>query len=240
MPVSHAPVPPRPLNAAVGREWVVASQGGGSTVHDLRLSRNPLEPISTAVGCTTRLLVAALVLGLFIHQAAWGNGPVCTTVSPNDASIFSEPISLPGVATAAHASLSGASICADHPTAVLRAAGLLMAWPYILLWLVFLWRLRGLLKAAAEPGGLYSPATASRLRMLGWLLTLGGVAASIIVSVARIVVFTRLVDYPGLGWFEPHQVSFSFTALITGLTLITVARVMTLGVKMREELDVTV
>jgi hypothetical protein len=45
--------------------------------------------------------------------------------------------------------------------------------------------------------------------MLGWLLTLGALAASI-------------------------------TTLITGLTLITVARVMVLGVRMREELDVTV
>ena len=113
-------------------------------------------------------------------------------------------------------------------------------WPYLVLWLVFLWRLHGLLKAAALPGGLYSPATASRLRMLGWLLTLAGLAASIIESAAKIMIFIRLVDYPGLGWFEPAQINFSFTTLITGLTLITVARVMILGVKMREELDVTV
>jgi len=116
----------------------------------------------------------------------------------------------------------------------------LAVWPYLVLWLVFLWRLRGLLKAAALPGGLYSPATASRLRMLGWLLTLAGLAASIIESAAKIMIFIRLVDYPGLGWFEPAQINFSFTTLITGLTLITVARVMILGVKMREELDVTV
>jgi hypothetical protein len=50
-----------------------------------------------------------------------------------------------------------------------------------------------------------------------------------------------VVDYPpGPTWFEPSQINFSFTTLITGLTLITVARVMILGVRMREELDVTV
>jgi hypothetical protein len=49
-----------------------------------------------------------------------------------------------------------------------------------------------------------------------------------------------LIRYPGLGWFEPGQISFSFTTLIVGLALITVARVMSLGVKMREELDVVV
>ena len=77
--------------------------------------------------------------------------------------------------------------------------------------------------------------------MLGWLLTLGGLAASIIESAAKIMIFTRVVDYPpGPTWFEPSQINFSFTTLITGLTLITVARVMVLGVRMREELDVTV
>jgi hypothetical protein len=163
-------------------------------------------------------------------------------VSPGDTSIFwGAPISLPEIAPTADASVASVAICADHPTAALRAAGQLAVWPYFVLWLNFLWRLRGLLKAAALPGGLYSPATASRLRMLGWLLTLGGLAASIIESAAKIMIFTRVVDYPpGPTWFEPSQINFSFTTLITGLTLITVARVMILGVRMREELDVTV
>jgi hypothetical protein len=78
------------------------------------------------------------------------------------------------------------------------------------------------------------------MRTLGWLLTLGGLAASVIESAARIVIFTRLVQYPGRNWLAAGQVNFSFTTLITGLALITLARVMTLGVKMRDELDVTV
>ncbi len=104
-----------------------------------------------------------------------------------------------------------------------------------------MFRLSGLLKAASLPGGLYSPVTASRLRMLGWLLTLGGLAASIIQSSARIVIFTSLFHYRWRGQFVLGQISFSFTTLMIGLTLITVSRViMSLGVKMREELDVTV
>ncbi len=55
-----------------------------------------------------------------------------------------------------------------------------------------------------------------------------------------ITIFTRLVHYPGLGWFEPGQVNFSFVTLISGLTLLTIARVMRLGATMREELDVTI
>jgi hypothetical protein len=210
-------------------------------VRELRPQRNPLEPIATTAGCATLLIVAVLLLSLLdVRQASWGNGPVCTSVSAKDASIFSGPVSVPGVVPAAHASLGSATICADRPTSVLRLAGLIMSWPYTILWLIFLLRLNGALKAASLPGGLYSPVTASRIRVLGWLLTLGGLAASIIESAAKIMVFTSLVDYPGLGWFAPGQISFSFTTLIIGLTLITVARVMRLGVKMREELDVTI
>jgi len=209
-------------------------------MREFRPPRNPLEPIATSVGCMTMLLVAALLVSLLVHPAGWGNGPVCTSVSGNDATIFSRPVAVPGLATGAHASLGSVTICTNNPTSALRLAGLLVAWPYTVLWLIFLFRLSGLLKAASLPGGLYSPVTASRLQALAWLLTLGRLVASIIESAAKITIFTRLVHYPGLGWFEPAQISLSFTTLITGLTLITVGRVMGLGVKMREELDVTV
>ncbi|HEX9516997.1 MAG TPA: DUF2975 domain-containing protein [Streptosporangiaceae bacterium] len=188
----------------------------------------------------TMLLVAVLLLSLLVRQASWGNGPACTSVSGNDASIFSRPVAVPGVARGAHAALGSVTICTNSPTSALRLAGLLVAWPYTILWLIFLFRLNGLLKAASLPGGLYSPVTASRLRRLGWLLTLGGLTASIIRSSARIVIFTSLFHYRWRGQFVLGQISFSFTTLIVGLTLITVARVMGLGVKMREELDVIV
>lgn len=202
--------------------------------------RNPLEPIATTVGWATTLLVALLLLSLLIHQASWGNGPVCTSASQNDASIFGGSLSIPGVAAGSHASVGSVSICANSPGSALRLAGVLAVWPYTLLWLAFLFRLRGLLRAASLPGGLYSGVTATRLRALGWLLTAGGVVASIIESAAKITIFTRLVHYPGLGWFEPGQVNFSFVTLILGLTLLTIARVMRLGAAMREELDATV
>jgi len=66
------------------------------------------------------------------------------------------------------------------------------------------------------------------------------IAAGIFDSAAKVYIFTRLVHYPGLGWYEPGQFDFSFSTLFVRLTLITVARVMRLGVTMREELDVTV
>jgi hypothetical protein len=205
-----------------------------------RPAGNPVEPIARTLAWVTTLLVALLLLSLLVHQAAWGNGPVCASVSSNDASIFGGPVSVPGLAPGSHASLGSVAICTTSPAPVLRLAGMLAAWPYIILWLVFLARSRRLLKSASLPGSLYSSGTAARLRALGWLLIAGGVAAGVIESAAKITIFTRLVRYPGLGWFEPAQISFSVITLITGLALVTAARVMRLGVTMREELDVTI
>jgi Protein of unknown function (DUF2975) len=82
--------------------------------------------------------------------------------------------------------------------------------------------------------------TAARLRALGWLLIAGGLAASITESAARLAIFTRLVRYPGLGWADPGQVTFSVTTLLIGLALVTAARIMRQGARMREELDATI
>jgi hypothetical protein len=205
-----------------------------------RAARNPLEPIATAVRWAFGLFVVAILLSTLSHQALWGNGPVCTYLSAHGGPLIGGRVSVLGLAAGSKASLASAQICSSNPTPALRLAGVAAAWPYLVLWVFFLFRLGGLLQSASQPGELYSAATAARLRRLGWLMTGGGIAASLIASTARIFIFTHLVRYAGLGWFEPSQVNFDFWALIVGLTLISVARVMRLGVTMREELDVTV
>jgi hypothetical protein len=147
-----------------------------------------------------------LLLSLLVHQQLWGNGPVCVSVSSNDADLFGGPVSVPGVAPGAHATLGGVDICAGSPTAALRLVGLLAAW----------------------------------LRGLGWLLVAGGIAAGVVETAARLAILTRVVRSPGPGWIDPGQVTFSVTALLIGLALITAARIMRQGVTMREELDVTI
>lgn len=42
--------------------------------------QDPLEPIKGTVGCLTGLTGLFLLLSLLVHQALWGNGPVCTSV----------------------------------------------------------------------------------------------------------------------------------------------------------------
>jgi Protein of unknown function (DUF2975) len=205
-----------------------------------RGTANPLEPISTATGWLTTLMVGFLLLSLLVHQQAWGNGPVCASVSSNDASSFGGPASVAGVVPGGHATLGTVNICASHPAAGLRLAGSLATWPYLILWLVFLVQFRRLLTAAARPGALYVPDTAARLRDLGRLLVAGGLAAGAIETAASFFIFGQVVRYPGLNWFSFGQIKFSVVTLIVGLALATAARVMRQGVSMREELDVVV
>jgi hypothetical protein len=191
----------------------------------------------------TGLLVVLLLLSLLLHQAAWGNGPVCASVSNNDLIAgISGTVSTPTAAPGSQATVAAVNICTSNPAVTVRLAGLFAVWPYILVWLIFLLRLGRVLKSASRPGGLYSPATAAGLRALGWLLVAGGIGAGVIESAANITIFTHLVTYRGhhLDGFEPAQVHFSVGTLLAGLALLSAARIMRQGVAMREELDATV
>ncbi len=145
-----------------------------------------------------------------------------------------------GQVRGSQAMIGNVILCASHPDTVQRLAGLLAAWPSVILWVGFLVQIRGLLRIASQPGGLYSLPTAARLRRLGWFLTAGALAAAIIQTAANLVILLSQIHYPGLNWFQPDKLHLSVSALLAGLALITVARVMRVGVTMREELDVTV
>lgn len=201
---------------------------------------DPLEPIKGTVGCLTGLTVFFLLLSLLVHQALWGNGPVCTSVPAAGipANVFT--VAVNGQVRGSQATIGTVILCVKHPDALLRFAGLLATWPSVILWVGFLLQIGGLLKIASQPGGLYSQDTAARLRRIGWFLAAGAVAAAVIQTVANLVIFLTQIHYPGLNWFEPDKLHLSLSALLAGLTLITVARVMRVGVTMREDLDVTV
>ena len=101
----------------VGTAEVELDLPESATVADLRSALGEHSP-------ALRLLLPSLL----VRQASWGNGPVCTSVSGNDATIFSRPVAVPGLAPGAHASLGSVTICTNHPKAALRLAGLLVAW----------------------------------------------------------------------------------------------------------------
>ena len=123
------------------------------------------------------------------------------------------------------------------PVGHLRTTGMLMSLPLLVLFLSSLWLLRRFLRAAGRPGRLYSLDSARRLGFLGWYLAAGAVLAGIIESVASGVVLAQQTS--GVAW-GPTELRFPWFAFLVGLGVITCARVMRIGVTMREDLDGTV
>jgi Protein of unknown function (DUF2975) len=214
----------------------------GGAMSTIAPARDPLEPIRTGIGWLTGLVIVGAILGIFEYQPALGQGPVCAPVpgmtGPGSPIRDARLLGVLGVAKGSQVAVNGAvTVCANHPGSVLRVAGMLMSLPTLVLFLSFLVLIRRLLKAASRPGALYSPDTARRLRFLGWYLTAGAVVAGIIESAAR---GAALADQTSLSWFDPGEFHLPVSTLLVGLGLISVARVMRIGVTMREDLDGTV
>lgn len=203
-------------------------------------AKDPLEPMKSATGCLLGLTLAAVLLALLErHQQLWASGPVCTSVASGGAPVHSD-LTMDGLAHGVQATAGMVTLCASNPSPALRLFGLMAIWPTAILWLIFVLRLRGLFRTASKPGGLYAPATAGRLRSLGWITTAGAIAAALLESAAKSLIYTNLVHYPGIGVLSLNYITFPFSFFFLGLALLTVAQVMRVGATMREELDGTI
>jgi hypothetical protein len=89
--------------------------------------------------------------------------------------------------------------------------------------------------------GLYTTQAAERLRRLGWWLLAGSVLTAIATSMAEKALIASLSLDSGISavsgmwlWDVP------FMAILTGLGVLSFARIMRVGITMREDLDGTV
>ncbi|MFJ7966514.1 DUF2975 domain-containing protein [Streptomyces sp. NPDC096324] len=211
--------------------------------------RNPLEPMSSAVTMIVALFAAVTVLGVFgsmfmdgVSVLGIGDTTICvtdttTTVGADDESSPMGFRAAPGVSMGLDAN---PRFCTDDPSAVqglLNTATQLPSFVFTVGALLLVLRLiRG-----AEGDGLYTARTARRLRSVGWWLLAGSVLAAITESVgekALIHSLSRGGDVSALSglvsWDAPYM------AILTGLGVLSFARIMRVGVAMREDLDGTV
>lgn len=211
--------------------------------------RNPLEPMSSAVkGIVTlfAVLTVAGVLGLFVdglgvHVLGIGEKSVCvsdtsTTVGGGEV----PPMEFKAAPGATIQLDAHPSYCTDHPTtaqSLLHTAGQVPSFVFGLgAFLLVLRLIRG-----AEGDRLYTARTAGRLRVLGWWLLAGSVLAAVAESTieqALVRSLSRNGDETAvtglLTWGVPCM------AVLTGLGVLSFARIMRIGVGMREDLDGTV
>ncbi|WP_406375998.1 DUF2975 domain-containing protein [Streptomyces sp. NBC_00647] len=211
--------------------------------------RNPLEPMSSAVkGIVTLMavLMVAGVVGLFVdgvnvHVFGIGEKSVC--VMDESATVGGGEVPPMEFKPAPGATIqldAHPNYCTDDPTtaqSLLHTTGLVP--PFVFSVGAFLLVLR--LIRGAEGDGLYTARTAGRLRTLGWWLLAGSVIAAITESTTEqslVHSLSRNTDDSAvtglLTWDMPYM------AILTGLGVLSFARVMRIGIAMREDLDGTV
>ncbi|MDK1472264.1 DUF2975 domain-containing protein [Streptomyces sp. 549] len=210
--------------------------------------RNPLEPMSTAVTAIVTLVAGLVGVGLLaalfvdgVHVLGVGDKPVCvmdtaTTVSVGEAPTGGlKPVPGATVDLSAHP-----NYCTEDPSTVqslLNTTTQLIPFVFIVGALLLVLQLI----RSAERDGLYTARTAERLRRLGWWLLAGSVLTAIAVATAEKALIDSLSQGGDISvvsglwtWDAP------FMAILTGLGVLSFARIMRVGITMREDLDGTV
>ena len=210
--------------------------------------RNPLEPMSTAVTIVVTVIAVLMGAGLLgalfadgVHVLGIGVTSVCVTDTTTTTNVGGESPRGLTPAPGATANLdANPDYCTQAPSTVqslLKTATQLAPFVFTVGALLLVLQLI----RSAERDGLYTGQTASRLRRLGWWLVAGSVLAAIAVSTAEKALLHSLSRDSGANatsglwsWDTP------FMAIFTGLGVLSFARIMHVGIAMREDLDGTV
>ena len=192
-------------------------------------------------------MIALLVLGL-IGAIFWGGtdvegiGAKQICVQDNNIGVGG-PSDDQGVAhlvrSGIDGSTNGVNMCANHPStwqqtlnvlgqlpsAVVAFGAMLLLW-----WLV----------AGARRHGPFAAVNGTRLRLIGWWLIIGGMLSANIQAEANNALLTTMVRSDYAPWWTDNLPQIPWTLLITGLGMLTVARILTIGTAMHTELEATI
>lgn len=202
---------------------------------DVTEDRKMLEPMATVVSIALRLLVALATAGLILSlvRGSWGSDSVCVT--DESASSSSVP---GGFAPEAGAQISSVPYyCAEDPGAALRLLNESGTAATSLLLISSLFLLHRLLQGAGREG-IHTTLTAARLRLLGWWLLAGSLVVELVEANTQAAVLAELAkdtDFSAGSWLEMWD--FPYLAVLTGLGLLTFARITRVGTAMREDLE---
>ncbi|MCW8381644.1 hypothetical protein [Streptomyces justiciae] len=197
--------------------------------------RKMLEPMATVVSVVLRVVVGLLTVGVVLQVArgGWADGNVCIVDDSAGSSVA--PPGFPAEKGAAVESVP--RYCGGETDTSLHLLDQLTTLPTVLLLISSLFLLNRLFQGAARDG-IHTGLTASRLRVLGWWLLLGGLIAEIIESNAKAAVLASLATSEELtagSWlamFTPP-----YLIVLTGLGLLTFARITSAGAALREDLE---
>jgi len=203
-------------------------------------TRNPLEPVAGLVTALCALVAVFLALKTFAAAGiggafGWGDGSVCATdpsTQGGGADWLSRTMApRPGIDV-----LFTPRYCDNSPSGGARLLSTLTELPSSALCIGALFLLYRVIRAARQDGP-YTARTADRLRLLGWYLAVGSVVCHVTESVAGAALLNslRAGDHRPLFYDVDH--GMPYFALLTGIGLLSLARIMRVGTAMREDLE---
>ncbi|ASR37268.1 hypothetical protein BAY61_22265 [Prauserella marina] len=202
----------------------------------MRTEWNPLGLLTRITRVVTwGIGLAALAVAIAgVAALGWlpgtGAKPVCT-----DAAGGAGPL-----ASGAYSTRGGARVCVDDPTFAQQAAGLGQQLPQAIVTLIALVLLLRFLRAAAREGP-YAASVPRALSSLGWFVLIGVPLAGLLLAVSGFVLRGGFfVGSPGDGWPADWFGSFPWWSIAAGVTALTFAHILRIGVRMREELEGTI
>ncbi|WP_078594871.1 DUF2975 domain-containing protein [Streptomyces sp. NRRL S-920] len=210
--------------------------------------RNPLEPMSTAVRAVVTLvavLLGAGLLGLLFSDRVQVFGIGDTSICAEDSSMSVgvgegpkwEVEPAPGATVDLDAQPNYCTTEASTTQSLLNTTTKLV--PFVFSTGALLLVLQ--LIRSAEREGLYTVRTAERLRKLGWWLLAGSTLSAIADSTAKaalVASLSRDSEVSALSGLLTWDIPYM--AIFTGLGVLSFARVMRVGITMREDLEGTV
>lgn len=219
-------------------------------------NKDPLWPLALLSNVLLTLL--GIFLLLLAATTIWGSGEgmgfggdsVCATTQPGDGFIYRErgggagdrsgnalsgPVGLTSQATFHQTEIE---ICLQEPTIGQRVIYGLSIWPEVLLFAGSLGLLR-LIVGRAYGQGLFSRQVAQMASILGAVVLAGSLLVATIEAFARGALIAQALDDEGwtvgaVGW------NTSISAVIGGIGIICVGRVLARAVAMQEDLDATI
>lgn len=168
-------------------------------------------------------------------QVTFGGGEYDKALAP-----YREMLNREVVAPDAAVTVAGLRVCDHTPATAQRVLDSLTQAPEFLLYFAVFFLFFRLLRAA-ESDGPFSPLVAGRLRTTGWTLIVGGYLAHAIQNAARTALENTFAVPDGMlhygsGFVVAKGVfTLPLTDLLTGLGLLTVARILRVGARMRDE-----
>jgi hypothetical protein len=209
-------------------------------------TRDPLEPVATTVHMMLAMIAALFaiaILAAFLGNDAplgIGGPSVCVDVRNG---VVPVPSSERNIVLGSRDRISSSprivSLCTDSATAAQRVLDFLVRWPANLVAIGALLLAVRLFRFMRRHG-IFTTATASRLRALGWFVLLGELGAVTVAALAHHWLVNSMMVEPLRTSMVFEFWEISFLAVFLGAVLISVARVMRISTAMREDLEGTV